>query len=93
MAAIEVKLISSDAAASVFDVRVAADGGQTEFKVAVSQADSRRLAGGKLPPEELVRRSFEFLLEREPAGSILRRFALKDISRYFPEYEAEMDKL
>ena len=37
--------------------------------------------------EELVRRSFEFLLEREPKESILSRFDLTVISRYFPEYE------
>jgi len=36
--------------------------------------------------EDLVLRSFEFLLEREPPSSILRRFALTDIERYFPEY-------
>jgi hypothetical protein len=34
----------------------------------------------------LVRASFEFLLEREPATSILRRFDLDVIGRYFPEY-------
>ena len=36
--------------------------------------------------EDLVRRSFEFLLEREPPQSILRKFGLADIERYFPEY-------
>jgi hypothetical protein len=30
--------------------------------------------------------SFEFLLEREPASSILSQFALPVIERYFPEY-------
>jgi hypothetical protein len=34
----------------------------------------------------LVRASFEFLLEREPASSILRHFDLDVITRYFPEY-------
>lgn len=37
--------------------------------------------------EDLVRRSFEFLLEREPAGSILASFELSVIARYFPEYD------
>lgn len=35
---------------------------------------------------ELVRESFVFLLEREPATSILRDFSLEVIGRYFPEY-------
>jgi hypothetical protein len=39
---------------------------------------------------ELVRASFEFLLEREPATSILRRFSLDVIGDYFPEYPGEM---
>ena len=38
----------------------------------------------------LVRRSFEFLLEREPATSILRRFSLAVIGDYFPDYATEM---
>ncbi len=36
--------------------------------------------------EDLVRRSFKFLLEREPPQSILSRFGLSDIERYYPEY-------
>ena len=35
----------------------------------------------------LVERSFAFLLEREPAGAILRDFSLEQIGHYFPEYE------
>jgi hypothetical protein len=34
--------------------------------------------------ERVVLESFRFLLEREPATSILRQFSLSDISRYFP---------
>jgi hypothetical protein len=40
--------------------------------------------------DELVRASFDFLLEREPASSILRRFRLDVIERYFPEYRTEI---
>jgi len=38
----------------------------------------------------LVEQSFRFLLEREPATSILRRFSLEVIGDYFPEYRGEM---
>ena len=38
--------------------------------------------------ERLVRTSFEFLLEREPATAILSEFDLDVIGRYFPEYVA-----
>ena len=37
-----------------------------------------------------VEESFAFLLEREPRESILRRFDLPVIGRYFPEYEVEV---
>lgn len=40
--------------------------------------------------ERLVRESIEFLLEREPATSILREFSLEDIARYFPDYPEEI---
>ncbi|MGO8686587.1 MAG: hypothetical protein ACLQT7_05275 [Candidatus Dormibacteria bacterium] len=45
---------------------------------------------GAPDPETLVRASFDFLLAREPAGSILPRFDLSVIARYFPEWPEEM---
>lgn len=46
-----------------------------------------KLTDAKSEPEELIERSFEFLLQREPNTSILRSFELSVIGRYFPEYE------
>ncbi len=40
--------------------------------------------------EEVVRESFAFLMEREPASSILPEFSLAIIPRYFPEYRDEL---
>ena len=48
--------------------------------------------GGRHNRDELVRRSFEFLLARESKESILPAFNLRDITRYFPEYEQEIKK-
>jgi hypothetical protein len=42
--------------------------------------------------ESVVRESFEFLLEREPASSIMREFSLDVIPTYFPEYREELPK-
>ncbi|MGH9152196.1 MAG: hypothetical protein ACRD03_07350 [Acidimicrobiales bacterium] len=42
------------------------------------------------PPDEVVRESFAFLLDREPATSILREFELPAISRYFGDYADEL---
>jgi len=75
---------------SKFRVRVIEAGSETTHDVTVSPNDYTRLTNGKIEPEELVRWSFEFLLEREPKESILARFDLSVISRYFPEYEREI---
>lgn len=73
-----------------FEITVREDGSETRHMVTVERDYARKLAGGKTPVEELIRRSFEFLLEHEPKESILRQFDLKDICRYFPEYESEI---
>ena len=73
-----------------FQVRVIEGKSQTSHVVTLKKTDCERLAGANVEPAELVRRSFEFLLENEPKESILRRFDLLLIGRYFPDYEQEI---
>ena len=40
--------------------------------------------------ERVVRETMRFLLEREPATSILPEFSLEDVPRYFPEFYEEL---
>jgi hypothetical protein len=72
-----------------------ADGhGATDHEVLVTEVE--------LPPsmaapaldevERLVELTFEYLLEREPKESILRRFDLGVVERYFPDYPAVIDR-
>jgi hypothetical protein len=68
--------LGDDAEASSHDVRVDA-------------ATLDDLAPGA-SPEELVRTSFEFLLEREPRESIMRQFELPIIGRYFADFRDEV---
>lgn len=68
-------------------VRVTDGRGTTEHAVRVRRGDVDRLVPGASDPTDLVRRSFEFLLAREPKESILRSFDLPIIGRYFPDYE------
>ena len=72
------------------DVTVAAGGSETRHSVTLTRADFQRLVSGGGTPDGLVRRSFEFLLAREPKESILTSFSLPDIGTYFPEYEREI---
>jgi hypothetical protein len=74
-------------------VQVSESNGQTRHSVTVSRKDFEQLTNGKpTTPEELVRKSFDFLLERESKNQILRQFDLPLIARYFPEYPAEIRK-
>ncbi len=75
-----------------FHVRVIEGKSETSHRVTLKAVDYERIAGGKVAPEELVRRSFEFLLENEPKESILARFDLTVISRYFPDFEREIKR-
>lgn len=68
-------------------VAVEQGGSRSEHTVTLAQDYYNKLTGGRISPEELIRRSFEFLLKREPKESILSSFELPVIQRYFPEYE------
>ena len=75
----------------VFDVEVADAGGKSRHRVTLMRADWARLSGGR-PPERLVEAAFRFLIDREPKESILARFDLSVIARYFPEFERELPR-
>jgi hypothetical protein len=82
--------------------------GPRKFHVQVREGDDRARHYHVTVPENLieelqlrednldkvVRESFTFLLEREPASSIMRDFSLDVISNYFPDYkETLLDRL
>ena len=73
-------------------VTVAGHGSETRHSVTFTRADFQRLGSSGETPEGLVRRSFEFLLQREPKESVLKSFALPDIGRYFPEFQRKMEE-
>jgi hypothetical protein len=78
--------------ASHFRVRIIESRSESSHQVTLNPKDCARLTGGAAVPEELLRQSFQFLLEREPKESILSRFDLSVIGRYFPDYEQEMKR-
>lgn len=80
---IEVEKQSED----IYRVTVDEDGDSSQHDVTVEEDYYQELTGGQMEKEELVRRSFEFLLEREPKESILSSFNLRVINRYFPSFE------
>lgn len=74
------------AGGSIAVVQVEHGGRRTRHRVTVKDEDLSRY--GATDVADLVRRSFEFLLEREPNTSILREFRITEIERYFPQYPA-----
>jgi hypothetical protein len=71
-------------------VSVKSAGSETTHAISVSETELARYSATSSDVENLVERSFRFLLQREPKESILRRFALSDIERYFPEFESHI---
>ncbi|HEX6228087.1 MAG TPA: hypothetical protein VFZ41_01335 [Solirubrobacterales bacterium] len=73
-----------------FQVEVSEGGLRTTHRVTVPESLGERIELQADDLEPVVRESFRFLLEREPASSILSRFSLSDITRYFPEYPSDL---
>ena len=72
-----------------YRVRVQDTDSSSEHRVTATPENVERLSPGA-DPETLIEESFRFLLEREPKESILGRFELPVIARYFPEYPKEI---
>ena len=83
----EISIIELDS--STYQVTVVAQN-TTTHTVTVQADYARKLTNGRLSNTELLKKSFEFLLQREPNTSILRSFDLSVIGRYFPDYEREL---
>jgi hypothetical protein len=81
---IEVEPVGDEGGHRRFTVRA----GGRAFDVTAESTETESL--GAPDTATLVRASFEFLLEREPVGSILSRFDLAEIAGYFPEWRAQM---
>ena len=75
-----------------FAVIVRVGNAETHHCVTMARDTSKRLAMGTHTPERCIEAAFQFLLDREPPGSILRRFDIAVISRYFPEFERELPR-
>jgi hypothetical protein len=69
-----------------FEVEVGDDAGRTRHEVTLAPTHLARLAPG-VAPELCVEAAFRFLLDREPRETILGRFDLSVIARFFPEFE------
>ena len=71
--------------ANTYRVTVTEGSGSTSHVVTATPEQVAEYGGGA-SAESLLEASFRFLLDREPKESILGRFEISVIARYFPEY-------
>ena len=81
MASIKITEIEKDK----FLVEVS-DNVKTSHNVVISDKVYKQLTNGVISKSELLEKSFQFLLDREPNTSILTNFEIQIISHYFSDY-------
>lgn len=59
----------------------------TAHEVTLDKEYYRQRTDERITPEEMIAKSFAFLLDREPAGAIMSTFNLSVIETYFPSYK------
>jgi hypothetical protein len=84
------------------DIRPGKSDGPLIFAVTVREGDSAShhevtmsssaFAKTGKAPEQVIDAAFRFLLDRESKDSILARFDLSTIQRYFPEFERTLSE-
>ena len=82
MSELNIKQLSND----LYEVTVYANA-TTSHKVTITDEIHLKLTKNKRTKSQLLERSFEFLLNREPNTSILFAFEIQVISNYFEDYE------
>ena len=71
----------------VYDVTVRDGESKASYQVIYDEWGRKTAAAHDCAPERLLEACFRFLLDREGKESILRRFPLGVIGRYFPEVD------
>ena len=84
------ELLITELSMDKFEITVKADQ-LTKHVVTVTDQMLFNLTNNKISKEELLNYSFNFLLEREPNTSILSKFDITVISKYFPEYISKVE--
>ena len=84
------ELLITELSKDKFEIIVNADQ-ITKHVVSVTDQMLLNLTKNKISKEELLNFSFNFLLEREPNTSILSKFDIIVISKYFPEYISKVE--
>ncbi len=90
MADIEVVTETEQTGHWQYRVRVFDLGRTHEHDVTLSFQDYDLWCRGRVSPSRVVEAAFKYLLDHEPASSILPRFDCSVIRRYFPAVDKEL---
>jgi hypothetical protein len=75
-----------------FLVAIADDRQTLQYAVSLDEDYYNEVTNEQITPDELIIKAFKFLIRREGKHSILRKFNLREIHKYFPDFE-EMTKV
>ena len=89
---ISIEKVTENAKKIEYEVRIG-DIDVTIHNITINLAYLKKLGLKKNKQGDLLKKSIEFLLERESKGSILKSFNLSIIGKYFPEYESNIKKV
>jgi hypothetical protein len=84
------EILVTERDADRFEVTVTDGASVTQHEVQLPLSDLPDLGLAECDPRAVVEESFRFLLEREPKEAILGTFDLSTITRFFPEFPAEI---
>ena len=93
MPEINVKTETEHERSWTFNVEVQDGGTAHEYDVTLNWSDYEHWSRGQVAPEKVVHAAFEFLLQREPATAIMKKFDCAVIRRYFSDVDKELPKL
>lgn len=87
MTQITINLLRQKSRGDLFVVRVSEENSSTQHYVFVPHEYFKHITQEVLTVEEFIRKSFEFLLSREPKEAILAEFDISTIQQHFPGFE------
>ena len=75
-----------------FNVTIHERNTTTHHSVTMSESTYQNLTPGSVSPQQCIEGAFRFLLDREPKESILSCFDITVISKYFPDFENQLNR-
>jgi len=80
---------SADGSTWRYAVLLGHDSEDVGFLVKIDRQHWETLTGGRVSPEDLIKKCFRFLLKKQSKYSIMRSFDVWEVQRKFPDFAKE----